>query len=434
MLSAWSFALVRLAAAIAVAVLLGLVTDRMALWLTIVLGGILAWQFVNLFRLQSWLRHRAHEDPPDIGGVWGDVIAVINRIYRRKQFHKRRVVQQFRQFRRLSAALPDGVVLLSAGREIRWFNRTAADLLQLRRKVDVGIPIANLVRDPVFAAYLGKPGSGGVVVRAQGSDAWLALFVIPAGEQYLMLVRDVTREVRLEQMRKDFVANASHELRSPLTVISGYVEELADDGDIGAEWREPLADMRRQALRMREIVEDLLELSRLETTADEAPMAPVDVPALLEELVREAKTTNAEAPNFELDVEQGCLLRGVEGEIHSIASNLISNAAKYTPADGLVTIRWGRSAGGARLAVQDTGIGIAPEHLPRLTERFYRVDRARARARGGSGLGLSIAKHGLQRHGGRLEIESVEGRGSTFTAHFPARRVLARGAAVTKAS
>ena len=432
MLSAWSFALVRLAAAVAVAVLLGLVTDRMALWLTIVLGGTLAWQFVNLFRLQNWLRRRAHEDPPDIGGVWGDVIAVINRIYRRKQFHKRRVVQQFRQFRRLSAALPDGVVLLSGGREIRWFNRTAADLLQLRRKVDVGIPIANLVRDPAFAAYLGKPGSGGVVVRSQGADSWLALFVIPAGEQYLMLVRDVTREVRLEQMRKDFVANASHELRSPLTVISGYLDELADDGDIGAEWREPLADMRRQALRMREIVDDLLELSRLETTADEAPMAPVDVPALLEELVREAKTTTAEAPSFELDVEQGCLLLGVEGEIHSIASNLISNAAKYTPAEGRVTIRWGRSAGGARLAVQDTGIGIAPEHLPRLTERFYRVDRARAK--GGSGLGLSIAKHGLQRHGGRLEIESVEGRGSTFTAHFPGRRVLARSAAVTKAS
>jgi two-component system, OmpR family, phosphate regulon sensor histidine kinase PhoR len=434
MLSAWSFALVRLAAAVAVAVLLGLVTDRMALWLTIVLGGTLAWQFVNLFRVQRWLRHRAHEDPPDVGGVWGDVVAVINRIYRRKQFHKRRVVQQFRQFRRLSAALPDGVVLLSAGREIRWFNRTAAELLGLRRKVDVGIPIANLVRDPDFAAHLAKPGSGGVVVRAQGSDAWLALFVIPAAEQYLMLVRDVTREVRLEQMRKDFVANASHELRSPLTVISGYLEELADGDGIGAEWRQPLADMRRQALRMREIVEDLLELSRLELTADEASMAPVDVPALLGELVREAKATTAEAANFMLDVEQGCLLRGVEGEVHSIASNLISNAVKYTPADGLITIRWRCATGGAQLAVQDTGIGIAPEHLPRLTERFYRVDRSRARAKGGSGLGLSIVKHGIQRHGGRLEIVSVEGRGSTFTAHFPERRVLARSAAVTKVS
>ena len=289
MLSAWTFALVRLAGAIAVAVLLGLVTGRMALWLTIVLGGVLAWQFVNLFRLQRWLRHRAHEDPPDIGGVWGDAIAVINRIYRRKQFHKRRVMQQFREFRRLSAALPDGAILLSQGREIRWFNRTAAELLGLRRKVDIGIPIANLVRDPEFAAYLAKPGGNGVVVHVQGRDAWLALFVIPAGEQFLMLVRDVTREVRLEQMRKDFVANASHELRSPLTVISGYLDELANEEAIGAEWREPIVDMRRQALRMREIVEDLLELSRLEATADEAPMSPVDMPALLERLVREAE-------------------------------------------------------------------------------------------------------------------------------------------------
>lgn len=435
MRSAWSFALVRLAAALAVAALLGLVTGRPALWLTIVLGGILAWQFVNLFRVQRWLKHRAHEDPPDIGGVWGDVVAVINRIYRRKQFHKRRVTQQFREFRRLSAALPDGVVLLSEHREIRWFNRTAADLLGLRRKLDVGIPIANLVRDPEFAAYLQKPGGGnGVVIRVQTADAWLALFVIPAGPQFLMLVRDVTREVRLEQMRKDFVANASHELRSPLTVISGYLDALGEDEALGAEWREPVADMRRQALRMREIVEDLLELSRLESTADEAPTTPVDVPALLGRLVREAQTSAAETPRFELDVDGGLALRGGENELHSIASNLISNAVKYTPHDGTVTVRWGREDGGAALSVSDTGIGIAPEHLPRLTERFYRVDRARARAKGGSGLGLSIVKHGLQRHGGRLEIASEEGRGSTFTAHFPARRVIARIAPAIKAS
>jgi two-component system phosphate regulon sensor histidine kinase PhoR len=435
MWQAWSFALVRLAAAIAVAVLIGLITGDMELWLTIVLGGILAWQFVNLFRLQRWLRHRAHEDPPDIGGVWGDVIAIINRLYRRKLFHKRRVMQQFREFRRLSAALPDGAVLLSEQREIRWFNRKAADLLGLRRKVDVGLPIANLIRDPEFAAYLQRPGAGqGVVIRVQSGEAWLALFVIAAGPQFLMLVRDVTREVRLEQMRKDFVANASHELRSPLTVISGYLDELADDEGIGPEWREPVADMRRQALRMREIVEDLIELSRLEASVDEAPMSPVDVPALLERLLREARASTADAPRFEVDIDHGCALRGSESELYSIAANLLSNAVKYTPADGTVTVRWGRVGSGVALTVRDTGIGIAAEHLPRLTERFYRVDRARARAKGGSGLGLSIVKHALQRHGGRLEIESREGQGSTFTAHFPGRRLLARAAPVTKAS
>ncbi len=435
MWSAWSFALVRLAVAIATAVLLGLFTGRMATWLTVVLGSVLAWQFVNLFRLQRWLRHRAQEDPPDIGGVWGDVIAIINRIYRRKQFHKRRVTQQFREFRRLSAALPDGVVLLSEHREILWFNRTAADLLGLRRKVDVGIPIANLVRDPDFVNYLQRPGfARGVVIRIQSGEIWLALFVIPAGNQFLMLVRDVTREVRLEQMRKDFVANASHELRSPLTVVSGYLEELAEDEGVGPVWREPIADMRRQALRMREIVEDLLELSRLESSGDEAPMSPVDVPALLERLAREARVSAGETPRFEVDIDDDCLLRGSESEMHSIASNLISNAAKYTPAGGTITIRWARESGGAQLMVRDTGIGIAPEHLPRLTERFYRVDRARARAKGGSGLGLSIVKHSLQRHGGRLEIDSEEGRGSAFTAHFPARRVAARGTPVVRAS
>ena len=185
---------------------------------------------------------------------------------------------------------------------------------------------------------------------------------------------------------------------------------------------------------MREIVEDLLELSRLESTSDEAPMTPVDVPGLIERLVREARTAAVPAPRFDLDIDYACVLRGNDSELHSIASNLISNAIKYTPADGTITIRWGSEAGGAALTVRDTGIGIAPEHLPRLTERFYRVDRARAREKGGSGLGLSIVKHALQRHGGRLEIESEEGRGSTFTARFPARRVLARETAAIKAS
>jgi two-component system, OmpR family, phosphate regulon sensor histidine kinase PhoR len=435
MLAAWTFALVRLAAAMAVAALLGLVLGRMVLAVAIVLGGIVLWQFVNLFRLQWWLRHRAHEEPPGIGGVWGEVIALIARIYRRKQFHKRRVLQQFREFRRLSAALPDGVVLLEVNEEIRWFNRTAAELLGLRRKLDIGIPITQLVRNPEFAEYMQRamPGTG-VVIRARGGESWLAVVVIPVAGQQLMLVRDVTREARLEQMRKDFVANASHELRSPLTVISGYLDQLEDDRGVSEIWREPIADMRRQARRMREIVDDLLELSRLESTADEAPMRLVDVPALIEQLVREARATSARPPRFELDVDPALFLQGSESELHSIGANLLSNAVKYTPPEGTVTVRWRRELHGALLSVKDTGIGIAPEHLPRLTERFYRVDRARARARGGSGLGLSIVKHSLQRHGGRLDIASEEGRGSTFVAHFPTRRVATRPVAATKVS
>lgn len=423
---AWSFALARLALAIIAAVVLGLIFGEISLWLTAVLGGMLAWQFANLYRLQRWLRHRSHEEPPDIGGVWGDVIAQIGRIYRRKQFHKRRVTQLFREFRRLSAALPDGVVLLSPGREILWFNRTAARMLGLQRKADLGMPIENLIRQPVFSRYLHGPGGGGgVVVRLQDAERWLALIAIPAGGQLLLLVRDVTREARLEAMRKDFVANASHELRSPLTVISGYLEQLAEDPELAEPWREPVADMRRQADRMREIVEDLLELSRLEAGSEEAPMAPVDLRPLLTDLVHEAQISSTSPPQFKLEIDSAQAVLGSERELHSIASNLISNAAKYTPASGSVTVKWWCDGAGGHLSVADTGIGIAAEHLPRLTERFYRVDRARARASGGSGLGLSIVKHGLQRHGGSLEIASVEGRGSTFTAHFPLRRVAA---------
>jgi two-component system phosphate regulon sensor histidine kinase PhoR len=422
---AWSFALARLALAVIAAVVLGLLFGGISLWLTAVLGGMLAWQFANLYRLQRWLRHRSQEEPPDIGGVWGDVIALIGRIYRRKQFHKRRVTQLFREFRRLSAALPDGVVLLATGREILWFNRAAAQLLGLRRKADLGMPIENLVRQPEFSRYLrGHGGGSGVVVRLQDAERWLALIVIPAGGQLLLLVRDVTREARLEAMRKDFVANASHELRSPLTVISGYLEQLAEDPELGGPWREPVADMRRQADRMREIVDDLLDLSHLEAGPEEAPMAPVEMQPLLARLVHEAQASSTSAPQFRLEIESGAALLGSERELHSIASNLISNAAKYTPADGTVTVKWSCDGTGGHLSVADTGIGIAAEHLPRLTERFYRVDRARARASGGSGLGLSIVKHALQRHGGRLEIASEEGRGSTFTAHFPPRRIV----------
>jgi len=422
---AWAFALARLAGALGLALTLGLIFGHVELWLAIVLGGMLTWQLVNLFRLQRWLRHRSQEVPPDLGGVWGDVIALIGRIYRRKLFHKRRVTQLLREFRRLSAVMPDGVVLLSAGREILWFNRMAAQLLGLRRKADRGMPIENLVRQPEFSQYLQRQGgSAGVVIRMQGGERSLWLVVIPAGGRLLMLVRDVTREALVEQMRKDFVANASHELRSPLTVISGYLDQLGDEGGLGPEWREPIADMRRQAGRMGEILGDLLELSRLEAGADEAPMQPVDVAGLLEQLVRQARTDAAPVPNFTLEIEAGCGLLGSERELTSIASNLISNAVKYTPASGTITVRWTCGDAGARLSVADTGIGIAAEHLPRLTERFYRVDRARARASGGSGLGLSIVKHGLQRHGGRLEITSAEGRGSTFTAHFPAQRVM----------
>jgi two-component system phosphate regulon sensor histidine kinase PhoR len=253
----------------------------------------------------------------------------------------------------------------------------------------------------------------------------LSFQVVPySGVQRLMLVRDVSHQVALESMRKDFVANASHELRSPLTVITGYLETLLQDDGADAALRGPLAEMQRQSQRMNGIVNDLLDLSRLDSLTEEAGTGRVDVAALAAMLRKDVLARPAH-PEISLELATQAQLLGDETELHSAFSNLVDNAAKYTPATGKVRICWRLDEQGqARFEVHDTGSGIAPEHLPRLTERFYRVDSGRARAAGGAGLGLAIVKHVLQHHGALLEVRSEPGRGSAFSCIFPPRRVL----------
>jgi two-component system phosphate regulon sensor histidine kinase PhoR len=331
--------------------------------------------------------------------------------------------------------MPDGVVMLDPQGEILWFNRKAGELLDLTRRANLGLRIDNLVRHPDFVRYLhAGTHSLPVVVRMDDPDRHVAFQLISYGEdRRLLTVRDVTRVVRLEQMRKDFVANASHELRSPLTVIAGYLENFGTDPDLG-ELAGPVAEMRRQADRMTGIVEDLLALSRFE--ANEAPIqgVPIDVVAMIALLRRDVLARPMHPREVEVSVESTVNLRGDEAMIQSAFSNLVDNAAKYTPAGGSMSIRWWVDADGGHFAVRDTGPGIPVEHLPRLTERFYRVDPGRSRETGGSGLGLAIVKHALFRHGARLQIESVEDRGSTFTCHFPPGRVLERRVAAAAAS
>jgi len=425
---AWSFALARLIGVVAIAAVVGYFLGQISLTVSVALAAYLALTYVRLYRLERWLRKRRTEEPPDFHGVWGDVVALVMRIYRRKQFHKRRIVQLFREFRRMTTAMPDGVVVMSADREIQWFNRNAARLLKLRRKVDYGQRIDNLVRHPDFIRYLASGDFSQPVVIRSTVDAslHLALHVVAYGAgQQLLLVRDVTRQIRLEAMRKDFVANASHELRSPLTVITGYVDALADDPGMDPAWHGPLEEMRRQAERMRAVVDALIELSRLESSSGEAATDLIDVGGMLTLMRREVLALEPH-PEVALELESDAKLLGSEQEVHSIFSNLISNAVKYTPPEGRIDIRWWVDASGGHFSVRDTGVGIAREHLPRITERFYRVDPGRARSTGGSGLGLAIVKHAVQRHGGSLEIESEEGVGSRFTCHFPPRRVAAR--------
>lgn len=423
----------RLGIALFLALIVGLMAGRVALVMAITLGVYSVVQLWNVLRVEYWLRHRRVESPPDISGVWGEVVTIISRIYRRKQFHRARVTALLREFRRLTTALPEGAVLLGPEHEILWFNRLAADWLRLRRKRDVGIRIENLVRHPAFIEYMktGHP-SDGALVHDLETNRWLAFNVVRTGtaERQLLMVRDVSEEQQLQSMRKDFVANASHELRSPLTVISGYLDALADDESLDPTWNTPVLEMRRQAERMRTIIKDLLELSKLESGEHTQEEHPVDIGGMLALLRKEVMASEQRPRNVRLQLESDALIKGVESELHSIASNLISNAVKYTPPEGEIELRWWIDEAGAHLSVRDTGVGIAEEHIPRLTERFYRVDPGRARSMGGSGLGLAIVKHALQRHDGTLEIESQEGVGSTFTCHFPRTRVIPRSSGI----
>ena len=426
----WTFALVRLAGILLMGLFLGLIFGSTWAWVLLAACAYTAWQMFNLHRLDSWLRRRSQMEPPPLGGIWGDIISQVVRLHRRKRFHKQQLVQLFRELRRSTAALPDGVIILSAQREILWFNRPAGRLLGLKRPIDIGLRIDNLIRAPEFVHYLqGDDYSVPLVIRPPAQlDQYLALQLVPYGPgQSLLLARDVTRQMHLEAMRKDFVANASHELRSPLTVISGYLDSLADDPGLDAAWQGPVRDMRAQAQRMNAIIADLLELSRLESTDGQAPREPVDVPHMLERLQRDALARADRPRAVTLEIATPLWLFGAANEIESAFTNLLVNAVKYTPADGAVHMCWRADGEGASFEVTDSGIGIAPEHLPRLTERFYRVDAGRSRGQGGSGLGLAIVKHALQRHGARLEVHSVEGSGSTFTCRFPPQRLCESG-------
>jgi two-component system, OmpR family, phosphate regulon sensor histidine kinase PhoR len=427
--SSWQ-ALTRYGIALIAALLVGLVFGRVALVLAIVLGLMLAFQLWSLVRVDRWLRRRRLEEPPDIDGAWGELIALMDRIYRRKQHHKLQVTGLLREFRRLTTAMPEGAILLGPEHEILWFNRRAADWLHLRRKRDFGIRVENLVRHPSFVEYLrtGVPEEGVVVYEPGESKRWLSFSVVRTGgsERQLLILRDVSREMRLEAMRKDFVANASHELRSPLTVISGYLDALGDDEKLDPTWSTPVQEMRRQAERMGLIISDLLELSKLESGHRSTLETPVDIGGMLALLRKEVMAADAHPRKIVLSLDSDALLRGSESELHSIVSNLVTNAVKYTPREGEIELRWWTNTEGAHVSVRDTGVGIAPEHIPRLTERFYRVDSGRAREMGGSGLGLAIVKHALQQHDATLSIDSILGRGSTFTCNFPASRVIPR--------
>ena len=393
-------------------------------------------------KLTHWLRHNNVQDPPEMGGIWGDLIDRMKRILNEQRKQTKHEQQKLQDFLLAIQASPNGVVLLDPEGRIEWSNQTAAQHLGMDAKRDVMQHVVHLVRDPVFKKYLTSDVHQGEVIidgrsASMQKTVKLSVQLHNYGEnRQLLLTRDVTAVAHADAMRRDFVANVSHEIRTPLTVMSGFIETL-QTLQLDKEEREKYLDlMSVQASRMQDLVNDLLILSQLEGSSLPSTNDAVSIDGLMSSIESEARGLSAsqtqlgEEPQvLHFDAPAGLKVLGVSKELHSAVSNLVNNAVRYTPNGGLITALW-KVLPDQRLqfSVVDTGPGIASEHLPRLTERFYRVDRSRSRESGGTGLGLAIAKHVMQRHGGELKIESELGKGSRFLLIFPATRVVTEDA------
>ena len=406
-----------------------------AAWALAVLGaGALAIIGIHLWHIHlvtEWARGPLDALPPEGRGVWADACSAIYRRTRLRSAQQRDLQLTIDRFRKAAEAIPDGVVVLDAAGRIEWANPRAQAQLGLDLDRDRGQPIVNLIRQPEFHRYLdaGDYGESIVVEWSQGgARRALALQAVPFEvDERLLLSHDVTQIEAVARMRRDFIANVSHELKTPLTVIAGFVETM-QDLDLDARQRSRfLGLMQEQARNMQRLVSDLLTLSALESEHSAIADERFAVMPLLLELSAEARALSGDRHAIELDPGEPATIAGSRDELRSAFSNLVSNAIRYTPAGGSIRVRFAPEAdGGVSLAVEDTGYGIPASHLPRITERFYRVSTSRSRESGGTGLGLSIVKHVLNLHQARLEIESEVGRGSRFACRFGRERVRAR--------
>jgi two-component system phosphate regulon sensor histidine kinase PhoR len=422
-------ALIRLAVLGVLGLLIGLLAGRDAgLWFTVIaLSAMLVAHLVYLNLLGQWLEKPALETVPDGIGAWAEVFTRLYKARRGNEINERRLADNEERFRRTISALPEGILLVDAALQIEWCNPVAERHLSISLRADQGLRLTNLVRDPVFVAYMTSANfEQPLTFRPLASPALVLSVAVIEFEpaRSIVITRDVTQTERVDAMRRDFVANVSHELRTPLTVVNGFLETLIDaDAGIDEVRRRHLQLMHEQANRMHRLVEDLLMLSRLESQESVVVDEEIDMPQLVREVADEARALS-HGRHTVLVEHDTAHARGSRDELRSAFANLVSNAIRYTPAGGTIRLSWRAGATGAYLGVQDTGIGVAPEHIPRLTERFYRVDKSRSRETGGTGLGLAIVKHVLLRHQGRLEIESQPGQGSTFSAWLPRARVI----------
>jgi two-component system phosphate regulon sensor histidine kinase PhoR len=392
------------------------------------LGACLAFHLHQLRRLHRWLTLTPQAEPPATTGIWGDLLDRLYRYQKGQRHTQERLLGIIKRVQESSEAMRDSVVMLDGHGDMEWWNSAAERMLGLRAAHDRGHHITNLVRDPRFIDYFHARDYREPLTLPSPIDEQMVLqfqITLYGDDERLLMARDITRLHRLEEMRRDFVANVSHELRTPLTVLAGYLETYATYADqLPPRFARGVDRMQEQTVRMQSLVSDLLLLSKLEIERGGADHAPLAMSALLASVQRDAEALSGGRHTLEVEQSEARALVGSEQEIRSALSNLAFNAVRYTPEGSHIVLRWRPQGDGACLEVEDNGEGIDPVHLPRLTERFYRVDKGRSAATGGTGLGLAIVKHVLLRHDARLEIDSRPGQGARFRCLFPASRLL----------
>lgn len=429
----WRDGIIQLALGLALLTALGLFLDATLVMLFLGTLGYASWSTWQLVRLHRWLDGRGGSDPPESYGLWGDIFDGIYALQKKQKKSRKRLRKIVSRVRESLAALRDGVIMLDAERGLEWWNSAAAEMFGFREPMDKGQHITNLVREPAFTQYFssGDFSEPLEVESPRQAGRYLQVHITEfAKNDHLVIIRDVTRLRALEEMRRDFVANLSHELKTPLTVIRGYLETLLSMENMpAAKMQDILTEMERQGERMDHLVRDLLFLSRLENDERPSLTQPIHLAGVLERVVRDARSlADAKHQEVHLMIESSTDILGCEGELYSAFSNLLMNAVKYSQEGGRIELVVRDAPNSLEVVVRDNGPGIEFQHLNRLTERFYRVDKHRSVDAGGTGLGLAIVKHVLLRHEAHLIIRSEPGRGSEFICRFSGTR-LQRAAA-----
>lgn len=398
------------------------------LFMLALLLTVMAYRARQLLKLGQWLEDARPETIPEADGLWDEIFSRLYKMVKQHNQTKQELAAELQHIEQATAALPEGVAILNDANRIEWCNPLAQQHFDLDPEHDILQDITYLVRQPEFIEYLHESNfNQPLLMRPSRHDEMvLSIKLIPYGENKRLLIsRDITQYERIEAMRRDFVANVSHELRTPLTVVNGFVENLQDMPDLNQDSaRRALQLMAEQARRMDNLVADLLTLSHLESEQNPLHDEPVAMKELLNEVCQDGTSLSGGHHALRLEITTAANLLGSRNELSSAFINLVSNAIRYTPKGGEILLRWSERGGQPVFSVQDSGIGIAAQHIPRLTERFYRVDRGRSRETGGTGLGLAIVKHIAMRHQAKLEIQSEESKGSTFLLVFPTRRLV----------